>query len=590
VRFRTLALDYDGTIALDGRIEPEVAAALAELRARGVKIVLVTGRILNDLRCRLGSLRAFDAVVAEEGAVLAFPPSGTSRLLGPPPPEALLAALRAQGMAVVAGQCLVECDSELAPAVLARIRALELPLVIHFNRGRMMVLPQAVSKATGLREALRTLRLSAHNALGIGDAENDHELLHACEVGVAVEWGSAALRRAADAVLEGSGPQAVAAYVRARAADERLPAVSRRHRLLLGRRADGTETFLQMHGGNVLITGDPLSGKSWLAGLLAEQMVLQGYSLCVIDPEGDYGELGALPGVRMLGHEDALPSARDLERLFAHPDASAVIDLSRSAHADKPSYVSWLAAQLGDLRRRTGLPHAVLVDEAHYFLHEPARAAALDLEMGGYLLVSYQASRLDPRLLRACAAIFVTRETDVREAGLLHELRGAREDRKSWQDALASLELDEAVLLPGPDEAGAGQLLRFRLSPRLTHHVRHEHKYLDAPLAEHLAFRFAPGTRLEGRAVRTLREFLDVLDCARVEEIDGHLRAGDFSRWVRDVFRDAALADRLGELEELHRAGRLADVNGALIHAVQERYRVEEPPAWPVRAALTPPA
>ena len=41
------------------------------------------------------------------------------------------------------------------------IRYLELPLVLLFNRGRLMVLPQAISKATGLREALRTLRLSA---------------------------------------------------------------------------------------------------------------------------------------------------------------------------------------------------------------------------------------------------------------------------------------------------------------------------------------------------------------------------------------------------------------------------------------------
>jgi hydroxymethylpyrimidine pyrophosphatase-like HAD family hydrolase len=48
---------------------------------------------------------------------------------------------------------------------------------IAFNRSRLMVLPQSVSKATCLREALTTLRLSAHNAIGIGDAENDHALL-----------------------------------------------------------------------------------------------------------------------------------------------------------------------------------------------------------------------------------------------------------------------------------------------------------------------------------------------------------------------------------------------------------------------------
>lgn len=576
MRLRTVALDYDGTIARDGRVDPDVLAAIGELRAKGVVVVLVTGRILNDLRCHLGSLRPFDAVVAEEGAVLAFPPSGSSRLLASAPSATLLDALRAAGVDAIAGQCLIECDASHAQTVLARIQAFELPLVIHFNRGRMMVLPQAISKATGLMEALRTLRLSAHNALAVGDGENDHELLRACEVGVAVEWGSAALRREADEVLVGPGPEAVAPYVRARGAEEQLPVVGRRHRLLCGRRRDGDELYLPVHGGNVLITGDPVSGKSWLAGLLAEQMVLQGYSLCVVDPEGDYGELTVLPGVRRLGREDPLPGARDLERLFAYPDASAVVDLSRRPNAEKPSYVRWLVAQLADLRRRTGLPHGVLVDEAHYFLHEPDRAAALDLASGGHVLVSYQASRLDPGLVGECPHVFVTRATDAREARLLHELRGAGQDETAWARELASPEIEEAVLLP---DAPGGALVRFRLSPRITHHVRHEHKYLDTPLADALAFRFRGRTRLAGRRVHTLREFLDVLDCARVEDIDGHLQSGDFSRWVRDVFRDPALADRLAELEELHRVGRLPDVNGALIHAIEERYRLEDPPA-----------
>jgi hydroxymethylpyrimidine pyrophosphatase-like HAD family hydrolase len=84
--------------------------------------------------------------------------------------------------------------------VLAVIRELELPLVLLFNRGRLMVLPQAVSKGSGLREALATLRLSVHNAIAIGDAENDHDLLATAELGVAVSWGSRLLQEAADEV------------------------------------------------------------------------------------------------------------------------------------------------------------------------------------------------------------------------------------------------------------------------------------------------------------------------------------------------------------------------------------------------------
>ena len=70
------------------------------------------------------------------------------------------------------------------------IRELELPIVLLFNRSRVMALAQGVSKATGLRAALEMLRTSPRNTVAIGDAENDHELLRFAEVGAAVEWGS----------------------------------------------------------------------------------------------------------------------------------------------------------------------------------------------------------------------------------------------------------------------------------------------------------------------------------------------------------------------------------------------------------------
>ena len=149
-----------------------------------------------------GDLRFVDAVVAENGAVLDFP-NGHSRLLGNSPPAVFVEELSRRNLEFKAGQCVVELDAALAQQVLAVIRQLELPLALLFNRGRLMVLPQGVSKGAGLREALSTLRLSAHNAIGIGDAENDHDLLSTCEIGLAVQWGSAALQRMADAVLEG---------------------------------------------------------------------------------------------------------------------------------------------------------------------------------------------------------------------------------------------------------------------------------------------------------------------------------------------------------------------------------------------------
>jgi hydroxymethylpyrimidine pyrophosphatase-like HAD family hydrolase len=103
MRFGVLALDYDGTIAQDGVLDPDVRQAILEVRAHGVTVVIVTGRILDDLRRLMGDLRLVDAVVAENGAVIAFPASGRSVVLAPPASESMLMELRQRGIEARAG-------------------------------------------------------------------------------------------------------------------------------------------------------------------------------------------------------------------------------------------------------------------------------------------------------------------------------------------------------------------------------------------------------------------------------------------------------------------------------------------------------
>src|ERR1019366_9175623 len=276
------------------------------------------------------------------GAVVAYP-NGHLRPLVNSPSLIFLEELRRRGLQFKVGQCIVELDAASAPQVLTVIREQELPLVLLFNRGRLMVLPQGVSKGVGLREALSTLRLSVHNAIAIGDAENDHDLLATCELGVAVSWGSQILQKVADEVLQGDGPTAVAGYIRRTATGLRLPPERiGQHRLSLGIAEDGHELTLANRGRNMLIAGDPRSGKSWVTGLVCEQLILQGYSLCVIDPEGDYRTLETLPGVMVFGGEDPPPELPVLARVLRHPDMSVVIDLSHAPYQEKVNYLKSL--------------------------------------------------------------------------------------------------------------------------------------------------------------------------------------------------------------------------------------------------------
>src|SRR5262245_3968957 len=50
MRYLALACDYDGTIAHHGRVDDDTLAALRRVRASGRKLLLVTGRELDDLQ------------------------------------------------------------------------------------------------------------------------------------------------------------------------------------------------------------------------------------------------------------------------------------------------------------------------------------------------------------------------------------------------------------------------------------------------------------------------------------------------------------------------------------------------------------
>jgi hypothetical protein len=365
MKFSVLALDYDGTIAHQGRLDPDVRSAIAEAQSRGIAVVIVTGRILEDLLEVSGDLTWADAYVCENGAVIALPTGNPLVLSGPPSPE-LRRALETASIPHTAGRCVIEANATDAERILSMLRVLDLPLALHFNRGRLMLLPHGVCKSSGLREVLRFFRLSSHNALAIGDAENDHDLLQACEVGAAVAWGSPGLLRDADVIVPGTGPSEVAPYLRQSLELMRLPETrAARRRVTLGHDRAGRPVEFAIRGRNLLFAGDPRSGKSWAVGLVAEQLIVLGYSVCLLDPEGDYAPLEALPGVIVFGGAYALPDPHEVVRPLHHPDLSVVVDLSRLSHPAKDAYLRTLLPSVMRLHRNKGLPHRMVLDEAH---------------------------------------------------------------------------------------------------------------------------------------------------------------------------------------------------------------------------------
>jgi HAD superfamily hydrolase (TIGR01484 family) len=73
MRFAALATDYDETLADHGTVVEGTEQALERLRKSGRKLLLVTGRDLDDLLRVFPRVDLFDAVVAENGALPTYP-------------------------------------------------------------------------------------------------------------------------------------------------------------------------------------------------------------------------------------------------------------------------------------------------------------------------------------------------------------------------------------------------------------------------------------------------------------------------------------------------------------------------------------
>src|SRR5260370_12959972 len=210
MRCLALACYYDGTLALDGRVDDPTLAALERLLASGRKLLLVTGRELDDLARVFPHFHFFEWIVAENGALLYHPASKQEKLLGEQPPEAFIDCLRQHGVpSVSVGRVIVATWHPHETLVLQTIQELGLELQVIFNKGAVMVLPTGVNKATGLAAALGEMKLSPHNGGGGGDAENDHAFLPRCECSAAVANALHMVKHRAARVLPGDAGTSV---------------------------------------------------------------------------------------------------------------------------------------------------------------------------------------------------------------------------------------------------------------------------------------------------------------------------------------------------------------------------------------------
>ena len=559
--YHVIACDYDGTLASDGRMSPETVRALGRVRDSGRRIVLITGRQFDDLLRVCPEIDFFDWVVAENGAVLYQPRDKRVEDLAQAAPPAFLAALERAGVPFSTGRVIVSTVVPHESAVLRAIHDLGLELQIIFNRESVMVLPAAVSKQSGLEEVLRRLGVPAHNAIGFGDAENDHAFLRLAGFAVAVGNAVPSLAAEADLVTHAANGAGVREFVEQWLLAGREP--FRPRTIAVGAAADGTPVALPVRGPNLLVTGASGSGKSTLAGVFVERLVREKYVVCLLDPEGDYRPLAEQEGIVVLASEPGTEATRaeEIGHLLRHRCTSVAIDLSSLDRSERVRAAARFLHAVQRLRAETGAPHWVLIDEAHHLFPRGGSVAEsmFDFEWQGVCLVTSDPDEVAPAVLGVAERVLATSVPAVTE-----RLRLVSRDAIPGGDLQAGEALDIVLTdRPGP------RVRRFRVAERETSHRRHVRKYATGRLPPESSFRFrGPDDRvnLVAHNLETFSMLAEGVDDATWLH---HLERGDVSRWLREAIKDDELAD---EVQALERGGDPAAARRAVLQAIARRY------------------
>jgi len=545
MRYLVLACDFDGTLATDGTVRDETFAALQRLRESGRKLILVTGREIDDLLKVFPRIDIFDRVVAENGALLYRPANREHKTLGEAPSAEFVQALRAAGISPLSvGHCIVSTWQPHESKVLETIRDLGLELQVIFNKGAVMILPSGVNKATGLEAALLELGLSPHNCVGVGDAENDHALIRLSECGVAVGNALPLVQERADWVTRGRNGDGVVQLIDKLIENDLTDLEDRlsRHFIPIGTRADGEEVRLDPYGLAVLVAGSSGSGKSTFATGVLERLAGQGYQFCIADPEGDYA---LFEGTIALGDKERPPTVAGALEVLEQPNRNVVVNLLGLALAERPAFFARLLPGLQDLRSRTGRPHWIVVDEAHHLLPAPSDLVSVTLPrtLAGMMLITVHPEHVSPAVLGSIDVVIAIGGSADPTLRAFGEAVGERPPAT----LPATAGPGEALLWRRRPQARAPVMLRT-LPPK-SEHRRHVRKYATGELGEDKSFYFRGLDGQLNLRAQNLGMFIQLADGVDDPTWLHHLRSGDYSRWFREAIKDEGLAAEAAGVE-----------------------------------------
>ncbi|WP_449461696.1 HAD family hydrolase [Tardisphaera miroshnichenkoae] len=193
-----LVMDYDGTLSNGDGIDDELAALMQQLRLKGVRVIVATGRPKNSLPDLEKLVKSADALVLEEGGVILT--QDKEALKTNDAWQAYVNSLP-EGLTYAKGNVLIITDDSSLDALLSKAKEMKAEYELQPYKSWYFLTPKGVSKLSSVMEVINGINESGPT-LFVGDELNDLELVRWADCSVAVRNASEKVKSECDLVLD----------------------------------------------------------------------------------------------------------------------------------------------------------------------------------------------------------------------------------------------------------------------------------------------------------------------------------------------------------------------------------------------------
>ncbi len=215
LKLSCIVLDFDRTLVdpSDPRLDEKLKESLIRLKSRNIKFILASGRSLDFMLDFKAKNPIWDAIVAENGAIIYFPETRNTIRINEVDGKRICRVFSNANFPVTLRDSTVSVKRRYERGIRRILDSEGLEANLERNVDRIMVLPRNVNKKAGIRIALEELGIEPKSCAFFGDSENDISMFTFPGLTVATKNAHPELKKQADEILKSAIPQGLTTYL-----------------------------------------------------------------------------------------------------------------------------------------------------------------------------------------------------------------------------------------------------------------------------------------------------------------------------------------------------------------------------------------